>query len=284
MLDLSHLDARIVLPAHTTTTHLVVIGCGGTGSHLAEHVVRLALVLRDQGKRVRITFIDADRVTSANVPRQKFCQADIGQPKAAALAWRYSAAWGVEIHVRLERFSAAMLDDQQREWPLTVLLGCVDNAQARGDIATVLERNHSRHHPRFWWLDAGNFADTGQVVLGCDARLDESAFTQEGICTRLPSPALVHPDLLMPRPEEDAASALSCAELAAVNAQSLVINQAMAMVMTQYLMAFLVAGSLRQFATYVNLPALSMRSLAITPETIRAAVSPGAAARPSLTR
>ena len=241
---------------------------------MAEHIARIMLVLREQGKTVRVTFIDDDVVTRANVPRQRFCEAEIGAPKAAALALRYNAAWGLDISAIIARFNPAMVTNTNGYGTLTLLVGCVDNSEARASIAQVLQQNHNAPFPRSWWLDAGNFEDAGQVILGCEAREAHlrDMFTSPGICNRLPSPALIQPDLLVPQPEERRAHDLSCAQMAAANAQSLVINQAMAMIMTQYLVALLLTGALRHFATYVNLPAGSMRSLYVTPQSVATAL------------
>jgi PRTRC genetic system ThiF family protein len=268
-LDLTHTTARTVLVPQYHHLHLLLIGCGGTGSYLAEHVARLTRVLREQGKDVRVTFVDDDVVTRANVPRQHFCEAEIGAPKAAALALRCNAAWGLDIRAILDRFTPAHLGEHGYG-TVTLLLGCVDNAAARQSLAEALRPNAREEHPRIWWLDAGNFADAGQVMLGTDTTLTRlaEAFITPGLCGRLPAPSLAQPDLLVPQPDELPDARLSCADLAALNAQSLVINQAMAMLMTQYLTALLLTSTLRQCATTLNLPALSMRTTYVTPETL----------------
>jgi tRNA A37 threonylcarbamoyladenosine synthetase subunit TsaC/SUA5/YrdC len=43
--------------------------------------------------------------------RQNFCQAELGQAKAFTLAWRYSAAFGLNITPVVNRFEAGMLED-----------------------------------------------------------------------------------------------------------------------------------------------------------------------------
>lgn len=267
-LDISHLEARTVALARPDPLNLTLVGVGGTGSYLADAVARIAVVLRRQGRTVRVTFVDPDTVEEANVPRQRFSFAEIGAPKAATLAWRYNAAWGLDIRAVVDIFDPDRFAVDYST--MTILVGCVDNAAARASLAKALEQNQHFALPQVWWLDSGNFADAGQVLLGSclegDAHLRE-AFTTPGLCTHLPAPTVQHPELLAPLPEELADHNLSCADLTAANAQSLTINEQMAAIMAKYLTALL-GGRLRHFASYVSLAAGSMRSLPVTPRIV----------------
>jgi hypothetical protein len=92
-LDLSHLEAATVITTHHQKINLWLVGAGGTGSHLAHSVARLASVLQEMDRTVRVFIVDPDYVEEGNVPRSNFCRGEIGQPKAQALALRYSLAW-----------------------------------------------------------------------------------------------------------------------------------------------------------------------------------------------
>jgi hypothetical protein len=46
---------------------------------------------------MKLYFVDPDRVESANVFCQCFCDAEIGLNKAKTLALRYSRAWKMEV-------------------------------------------------------------------------------------------------------------------------------------------------------------------------------------------
>jgi len=247
--------AQLVLPAHDSM-ELVLIGCGGTGSWLAPSLVRLARLVSD----VSVTFVDPDTVNDVNIPRQNFCNAEVGRYKAETLAQRYSAAWGVEIGFHAQRFTAALLKRSFRD--ITILIGCVDNAAARKSIASALSNNT-------WWLDSGNSSDHGQVLLGSTSNKAtlKKAFPQPKICNALPSPALQSPDLLTARPIITNVK-LSCAELQAASAQSLAINQRMAAEVSDYLMRMIVGPGLRRFATTIDLVTGTARSRPITPEEV----------------
>jgi hypothetical protein len=74
--------------------------------------------------------------------------------------------------------------------------------------------------------------------------------------------------LLEPTPEELADHNLSCAELAALNRQGLVVNQRVAAEAADYLYRLTLTGGLRRFATYFELSSGVTRSRYITPEAV----------------
>lgn len=276
-LNLDYLQARPVVTRSWRTLEIVLVGCGGTGSWLAPSLARLTRVMRDAGKVVRLTLIDPDRVESANVPRQNFCAAEVGLPKATALALRYGTAWGIEIPAIVAHFNEKHLPPVGGE-ALAVIVGCVDNAAARREIAEVVAtRNgeaarYSGGPPAVWWLDCGNHKESGQVLLGSASSAEElkKAFEPATICRALPSPALQRPELLEALPDElpQAVEHLSCAQLALLSVQSLMVNQNIAAVAADYMLRLVMAGDLRKFATYIDLPSGATKSFYTTPEAV----------------
>lgn len=261
MLDLSITRAATLLLPEATGWRFVLVGCGGTGSWLAPSIARIGCELRDQGKKVEITFVDPDTVEEGNIPRQNFCRADLGENKARALAYRYGAGWGIEILARPTRFDPDAFGHgwaRGRHPEVTILIGCVDNAAARQAIAKATAARDG-----YWWLDCGNADESGQVLFGnmTDVKTwsKADAPASRKICTALPAPSLTAPDLLVPRPEEALARRRSCAEVAAANFQSLAVNQMVASIATDYLLR-ITGGGLRRFGTWFDLAAGSMRS------------------------
>lgn len=251
----------------TTQIQIVLVGCGGNGSWLAPHIARFLALLRERGKQASGLFVDPDVVEPVNIPRQNFCQEEAERrlPKALTLAQRYGAAWGVNIGYCLETFDAQLLHDVYTK--LVVLVGCVDTAAGRTALWKALDLNaHYSEAPPILWLDCGNGDVYGQVLFG-NVRTTEalkSGFDTSGLCRALPCPAWQHPDLLVPLPEEAQPNRLSCAEMAIANAQSITINAMVAAVAAEYLKALLLTGTLRSFATYINLPTCSITSRPIT--------------------
>jgi hypothetical protein len=103
--------------------HVVVAGCGGTGSIAAEALARIGIG--------RITLVDADLVEASNLNRlQGAGEGDIGRPKAEVLAARLRALFpDLQVVACVDALpggaatrAACMAD---------VLLGCVDDNAAR---------------------------------------------------------------------------------------------------------------------------------------------------------
>jgi PRTRC genetic system ThiF family protein len=270
--------ARLRLPAFKEL-RLIQVGAGGTGSWLAPQVARLARMVQDEhGARVRVYFVDDDTVQAKNLRRQNFCEPELGQNKAEALARRYSSAYGIEAIAVTERFNADRFSrDSYYSDRLTLIIGCVDTPESRAAISHAIPAYRYASGPsNIFWLDAGNDHAAGQVYLGSAASPEglSGAFPLPGLCLALPSPALQDPGLLMPQPEDEAEDeGLSCADLTARDSQSRSINQAVAAIAASYLFSMF-DGVLDHFATYLNLRTGAMTSTPIMPENV--AVASGA--------
>lgn len=292
-LDLSFMHAKLVLPIDYKQVEFWLVGAGGTGSFMAMNLARLAFELKTLGKSAKIIVVDPDRVETGNIPRSNFCFAEVGQNKAETLAGRVSRAWGIEVGFVKEGFRPSLLQSKNDDWQvqssnsnkLTILVGCVDNTQARQQIHEALkfygERSYESPGARVWWIDGGNGRDTGQVLIGnhlSEKEICESA-RRSPILSLLPAPSLQHPDLLRegerktrsrsPQPND----AMTCAERIRLGEQSLNVNQRVAVEINEMLTALLLTNSLKRFASYFDLESGTSRSLYTTPEKIEQAVS-----------
>jgi len=241
----------VVVPP-TEAIEFWMVGCGGTGSFLVQLLCRVLHHLIHQGKHARLVLVDPDQVESKNLTRQCFCQAEVGLNKAEALAARYGMAFGLPIRAIAQPFKPDMIARNYNT--LTVLLGCVDNAKARASLAKALEVNY-HHSPKVWWIDGGNGGSFGalrecfgQVLIGSSLSNvpKDYEFSELG-CIWLPAPNVQAPELLISKPEELAESRLSCAELAMLNAQGLMVNPQTAVLMAEVALE-LVSGCLKRFA------------------------------------
>jgi PRTRC genetic system ThiF family protein len=269
-LDLGFLHAATVEPGDFGGVQIILAGAGGTGAYMAQHVGRMMTVLEDMGKGVHLTIADPDVVKEENLGRQLFCRAEVGAPKAEALARRYGHAWGLNVYSYVGKYDESLLLGAE----LTVLVGCVDNAEARRALHETLENNaqetgpHSR--PAVWWLDCGNGRDTGRGLLGTASVFEQlrGAFPGGERCLSLPGPVMQSPGILMPEREEVEGGGMSCAEMAAANLQSLNVNARVAAEAADMLTRLLVTKDLKRFKFEVNLAAGSMRSWYATPEEV----------------
>lgn len=272
VLNLGYLNAAPVHIGDFTKVQIVIAGCGGIGAYMAMHVGRLMRVLYDSVKGVNLTLCDPDIVGPENLGRQLFCEAEVGQPKAIALAKRYGGAWGLNIIVAVEEYSERLLLHEGSD--LNIIIGCVDNTAARQTISHTLTRNPERvgpqSLPKYWWLDCGNLKDTGRVLLGSGPTAEHcrGAFVGKKHCLVLPSPALQSPDLLIPQRDETDYANMSCADLQRANLQSLNINDAIAVQANDMLTRLLVTHDLKRYQCAVNMASGSVRSEYTTPEDV----------------
>jgi PRTRC genetic system ThiF family protein len=264
---------------------IVLVGCGGTGGFLAEAVCRLLI-----GRSARLYLVDPDRVEPHNVARQAFDRRDVGRFKAEVLAERLARRFEREVAYSVRPYDrqlhAGVFGDTSGN--LRLLVGCVDNAEARRTIAATLDgpsRGGMRSHD-VWWLDGGNGCNSGQVLLGNTTRPDalRRAFVPaDGRCRALPAPSLQRPDLLdappEPRPQPD------CAEAIADDLQGPTINQVVAAIAASYVEKLL-AGTCSWMGTYFDLDDGTLRCLPADPKLVAGitGLHPNAVAPPTARR
>ncbi|MDP9374594.1 MAG: ThiF family adenylyltransferase, partial [Chloroflexota bacterium] len=155
---------------------VVLVGCGGTGSFLADAICRLLI-----GRAARVFLVDPDRVEPRNVSRQAFDRREVGRFKAEALAERLTRRYGREIGYAVDPYDRALHGGIFAEGPpsaLDLLAGAVDNAAARRAFAATLDGRDlvggwGGASRRVWLLDCGNERNNGQVLLGNAMRPEE---------------------------------------------------------------------------------------------------------------
>jgi len=148
--------------------HIVMVGCGGTGSNLVPHLAQLVYSLKSE--RVSVILADQDVVEPDNIGRQLFIEPEVGENKAGVLQMRYYTAWGVNLsyypHYITEegvliRLLCPLAEVHGKAPVMPILLGCVDNVFTRRIFEKVF-----RHSENLIYLDAGNSEFSGQVVMG----------------------------------------------------------------------------------------------------------------------
>lgn len=249
---------------------IALIGCGGTGSHIAQSLARLAAHTGNSRSELRIILIDGDVVETKNVGRQLFAPSDVGKNKAQALASRFSSLFGLAIEAvpematvdRLAALGGITRKHGGKNSSLGILIGAVDSAIGRKSLAGALRAQSC------WqlWIDSGNHEQSGQVCLGTETEADKlKGAIKLGICAKLPAPSLIYPELLIAaerRAREDCAAAMED------NVQSLMVNQMMASIVSQYLSRLIIERRITTFQTTVDLGTLAMRSTPITPRSL----------------
>ena len=146
--------------AHTIKSnlseHIVkidVYGCGGTGSHVLNGLVRMAKALSDLGHPgIHVTAYDPDVVSYDNVGRQAFYDADVGQKKSKVLVDRINLYY----RQRWQAITATAPGSTNAK----IAIACVDTISSRAKIAKANYKKGA------YIIDCGNARASGQVILG----------------------------------------------------------------------------------------------------------------------
>lgn len=247
---------RIPAKLVTRQVSVLLVGAGGTGSRILEKLVNLhrAMIAKGHPAGIHVTVVDDDTVSDANIGRQAFYPSDIGSYKADVLVNRANMALAdVCWDSRLERITT-----QSNLSTYDIVIGAVDNRKARLGILRSLE-NRSDHG--VLWLDTGNRANDGQVILG-EVPSRKRKLDKVG---RLPHVAEFYPEMVDPATEsQDDTPSCSLAE--ALEKQNLLINAVVADMAVNLLWKLFTEGQLTVQGVFLNLDSMMVSPLRIDPE------------------
>ncbi len=208
---------------------LILVGVGGTGSLMLTHLVRLDQAIRALGGAgLHVTAFDPDVVSETNLTRQNFAPADIGRHKAVVLVERCNLYAGL----CWDAYPRTLQDGDVKS--AHVVISCVDSAQSRRAIHAAF-----RSQPPQYWLDCGNDAATGQVILG---QVRQSPARLPHVLDRDPT---MHTGVDDDRP--------SCSAAEALTRQHLFINPAVALQAAQLLGELLLNAKTPTCGAFINL-------------------------------
>ncbi|HVI89378.1 MAG TPA: PRTRC system ThiF family protein [Dongiaceae bacterium] len=225
---------------------VAVVGAGGTGSALLPNLARLhhAMLALGHPGGIDCTVFDDDTVSETNIGRQAFYPCDVGQYKATLLVSRLNMLMGTRWEAQTCRV------DSRTRFHHDLVIGCVDTRRARKAILSGLVNGRNGY-----FLDCGNETDRGQVLLGQVGK---------NIAFRLPHVGDLFPELIDPAGDK-ADMAPSCSMAEALEKQSLVINQAIAVQAYNLLWTLFRTGTLSYSGVFVNLQTGRTSPLPIDP-------------------
>lgn len=256
------MTSSIPLPPEWRHNKLKVLlaGCGGNGSHMLTHLARMHSCMVALGHPgILLTAVDPDVVTEFNLGRQAFCAADVGLPKATVLVNRmntfYGTGWQAE-QAKLTSNSQHYCD---------IVITCVDNLAARRTAWNWVKRAN------VWWMDLGNDAAHGQVILGLSENMAFGRKEPRGKTTidgqsveRPPHFFDLHPELLTSKRKE---AGPSCSVAEALARQDLFINSTLANFAAHLLWRWFRQGALEHHGYFVNLSTGRVTPLPVTSKT-----------------
>lgn len=225
---------------------VAVVGAGGTGSALLPNLARLHHAMLELGHPggIDCTVYDDDTVSETNVGRQGFYPVDVGQYKASLIVNRLNNLMGTRWEAQTRKVGS---DDR---FVCDMVIGCVDTRRARKAILGAMKRGTGGYY-----LDCGNESDSGQVILG-------QVRGKAG--QRLPHVGDLYPELMDPKGDK-VDTAPSCSMADALQKQSLVINQAIAVQAYNLLWTLFRTGTLTYCGSFVNLAVGRTTALPVDP-------------------
>jgi len=226
----------------TKAFQIDLVGAGGNGSQMLGGLARLNMALIALGyEGFNVNLYDADIVSMANVGRQLFSVSDVGQYKSIVLIHRINMFYGTSWYAAPENYS-------RNNNHASIVIGCVDTKAARRSIHAIAQRSS------LYWLDLGNRATDGQVVLGQPVGKGTPPRVRENMMAskeRLPTVLELFPEMTNKKSPEDNTPSCSLAE--ALEKQDLFINQGLATFALNLLWQLLRHKEIDHHGYFVNL-------------------------------
>ncbi len=227
---------------------VIVVGAGGNGSQLLGHLGRLDRAIRSQlGSGLDVRVFDPERVSDANVGRQVFSVHDVGFHKAILMVHRINALYDLDWQAEPVAF------DPKSFAPFDLLIGCVDSGRFRHDLGMFWRSRSSEA----LWLDLGNGADCGQVVLGHLGKPTDAC------PIRLPNVFDLYGDQLLAGDQDDLPS---CSLAEALQRQRWSVNPAAVSAALPILDGLFLRGGLHHHGSLFRLDPYSSVPLLIDPD------------------
>ena len=227
---------------------VILVGAGGNGSQLATHLGRLDRAIRSQlGCGLDVTLHDPDSVAESNIGRQAFSAHDVGFNKAILMVHRVNALYDLDWVAKPVAF------DPRQPFSADLLIGCVDSGSFRHALGTFWRKRRSDA----LWLDLGNGADSGQVVLGHLGKPERDA------PLRLPNVFDLYGDQLLSGDDDDLPS---CSLAEALQRQRWSVNPAAVSAALPILDGLFLRGGLRHHGSLFRIDPFSSVPLLVDPE------------------
>jgi PRTRC genetic system ThiF family protein len=216
--------------------NVLVIGCGGTGSHVLSCLARINEALEMTGKNgITVTAYDNDTVEAHNIGRQLFYKQDIGRNKAEVIIGRINATYGYGWIGYPILFSFKDKHNEHQRWD--IIITCADKVGIRREVDSYRDL-------WIYFLDFGNSKDSGQCIL---------AHQKSGMPTIID----MYPDLVDDEDEP------SCSAIESLSKQSLLVNSTLANLGCNLLWKLLSDYYIEYRGLFLNLETGTVKSIEI---------------------
>jgi PRTRC genetic system ThiF family protein len=237
---------------------IALAGAGGNGGQMLSGLARLNCAIRALGHPgLDVTVYDPDDVAEANLGRQLFAPGDVGRNKAAVAVQRINAWFGTGWTASPTAFGSRR---GERAGTTHIVISCVDSARARVVIGSEID---TWYRKPLYWMDLGNRAADGQVILGVPIWNEAHAALEY----RLPTVLDFYPELeTAGHVFDDQDAGPSCSLAQALERQELFVNQAVVTPALQLLWLVFRYGRTQWCGAFVNLATGHMSPLPVDPE------------------
>jgi PRTRC genetic system ThiF family protein len=138
---------------------IIIIGTGGTGSHLIQKLAMVnETIIRLGYQGIKVYAFDADTISETNIGRQSFSPNKISYPKCQTMIESINQLYGFQWEYYNVEYNETIVKELRFREHHGITISCVDTVKARRAIHKLLLTND--------WMDIGNGKNFGQIVFG----------------------------------------------------------------------------------------------------------------------
>lgn len=236
-----------------------LIGCGGTGSLIATRLARMDQALRQlEHPGIHLTVYDGDVIETHNIGRQNFMPGDVGQYKANCLIEKINFAYGLQWDAVNQYVDNVPLAN--------IIITAVDNAGYRMKLDKTIKQglafNPADYLKAWYWLDAGNGKDFGQVILSTINVDKDERKSRYKVINELPSVVDIFGNLKKHDSKKKQGIA-GCSIAESLQEQDLFINDAISVQAVNLLWKLIREYNISYHGVIINQATLQQRGIAI---------------------
>lgn len=239
------IDPYIMDPRHKLTVS--VFGVGGTGSFLISKLARLNVALQTihHYPGIHVTAYDDDIIEEHNYVRSTFSPADASLFKSSTLMSRINRYYGLKWKGYDRRF----LKNTDKSTNIVFL--CVDSLKSRKEIMRDMPRTGYDWTKHLYTFDIGNELNYGQIIITDTENTNLNNSSNKSL--RIP-----HYSWLLFK-MKDETNKPNCSMKESLSAQSLYINEFMALVTAETFKDFILSPKIDYNSIFINLESMIIK-------------------------
>jgi len=246
---------------NTSEVHFIIVGAGGTGSHLTYKMAKIALALKELGRKpIKVTLVDGGEIRNTTHFRGNFSPFVREGNKAVNTIEYVNRLFKVDFKSLDAAIAEATtyMDIGLQTNQCVFFITCTDTISSRAATKSILE-NFSKLYKfsSLYWMDIGNDKDFGQYILGTVGKIEQPYVPGVKTIAKMPLFYTFFEEYF----KRTDSNTQSCNFFETVSSQELLINDIMATHAAYMIYDFLINYNITYQGAFINMETLTINPI-----------------------